>query len=55
MKTVIEFKVKNVYGNETMYVVSEHKAAIESLTKKKTIDSRDVANLMALGFAFKQI
>ena len=37
------------------YVVSEHAAAISGLTKKKTVDSRDMEFLASLGFVVEQV
>lgn len=52
---IIQYKIKNIYGNNLIYIVSPHKKAIECLLKKKTIDSKDMANLIELGFSFKQV
>ncbi len=48
----IEVLTKSVYGNELMYVVSEHAEPIKALTGKKTIDSNDINQLKKLGFSF---
>ena len=48
----IRVQTKTVYGNDLMYVVSEHAAPIRALTGKKTIDSNDINQLKKLGFSF---
>lgn len=48
----IRVQTKSVYGNDLMYVVSDHAAPIRALTKKKTIDSNDIKQLKKLGFSF---
>ena len=48
----IKVLTKSVYGNELMYVVSEHAEPIRALTGKKTIDQRDINQLKKLGFSF---
>ena len=55
VNNVIDFKVKNVYGRENIYIVSEHAEYIESLTRRKTIDSSDMKALELLGFVFRQV
>lgn len=42
---------RNVYGNEMMYVISDHKKFISGLTHKKTVDSSDLEMLRGLGFS----
>lgn len=49
----IKVKGKSVYGNVLLYVVSDHKAAVETLTGKKTVDKKDIAALRALGFTIE--
>ena len=48
----IRVQTKSVYGNDLMYVVSDHAAPIRALTGKKTIDNNDVEQLKKLGFSF---
>lgn len=48
----IKVLTKSVYGNDLMYIVSEHAEPIKALTGKKTIDQRDIAQLKKLGFSF---
>lgn len=53
MNSVITVKRRDVYGNEVLYVTSEHAAAISKLTGRKTVTYNDVLALKALGFEFK--
>ena len=46
-KIIIE--MRNNYGNEAIYVVSDNAKAVRTLTKKKTIDRNDIEALRALG------
>jgi predicted transcriptional regulator len=48
----IRVQTKSVYGNDLMYVVSDHAAPIRALTGKKTIDNNDIEQLKKLGFSF---
>lgn len=47
---VIKVEKKRVYGNDLIYVISEHKHHIETLTGKLTIDKADIRALTNLGF-----
>jgi GrpB-like predicted nucleotidyltransferase (UPF0157 family) len=49
----IKVEVKNIYGVEKIYIVSEHLKAVSGLTGKKTIDINDIKNLQSLGFEFE--
>ena len=50
---VIEYYKKNVYGIEKYYILDKNIAKIVSeLTGKKTIDIRDINNLISLGLEF---
>ena len=53
MNQIITIEKRNVYGNELIYVVSDHAKAINKLTGKKTIDASDIATLEELGFTIK--
>ena len=53
LSNIIKIETKSVYGNDLMYVVSEHAEAIQSLTGKKTIDASDIKQLKVLGFTFE--
>jgi hypothetical protein len=53
MNQIITIEKRNVYGNELIYVVSDHAKAISKLTGKKTIDASDIATLEELGFTIK--
>ena len=49
----IPLLVKNVYGNELIYVNDElAQKSIQTLTKKKTVDFNDIEALEALGVTF---
>jgi len=50
MNQDIEVKVKNIYGQQLIYVQGEHKEAINALTGKKTINREDANALRELGF-----
>ena len=50
LSNIIKIETKSVYGNDLMYVVSEHAEAIQNLTGKKTIDASDIKQLKTLGF-----
>jgi len=53
--TTIEFYKKNVYGLTKIYIKDENTAKnIQTLTKKKTVDERDIEALEALGVVFTQ-
>ena len=46
----IDAQIKNVYGNELIYIVDQNEAkAVSMLTGKKTIDSSDIDALFMLG------
>ena len=53
MEQIITIEKRNVYGNELIYIVSNHAEAIRRLTGKKTIDQNDIANLEQLGFTIR--
>ena len=42
--------IKQQYGNERIYVTSEHGALLTMLTGRKTLDRGDVEVLRKLGF-----
>jgi hypothetical protein len=48
----IQVITKNNYGNEQLYVTSEHKDAIQALTGAKTLTPRYIEALKNLGFIF---
>lgn len=54
VNNVITYRIKNVYGKENIYVISEHHAAIKALTGKETIDHKDMKALESLGFVFER-
>lgn len=41
---------KSNYGHTQWYVNAPHDVAVNGLTGKKTVDKRDIRNLIALGF-----
>ena len=49
----IRVKIKNVFGNERIYVVCKNALYISRLTGKKTIDRTDINSLENLGFTFE--
>lgn len=56
MNKVIEYYIKNVYGNELRYVKDKEKAqAITILTGSKTLSGNHIGALEMLGFTFKQV
>ena len=55
MDKKILIQIRSSYGRDNIYVVSEHAAAIQSLTNKKTIDACDMRQLEALGFVIEQV
>jgi len=55
LSNIIKIETKSVYGNDLMYVVSEHAEAIQNLTGKKTIDASDIKQLKVLGFTFEAV
>lgn len=51
----IEYYIKSVYGTDLIYVKEPLLAkAFETLTKKKTIDKKDMYALGEFGLTFKQ-
>ena len=55
MDKKILVEARTNYGKQDIYVVSEHAQAISGLTKKKTVNSRDMELLAALGFVVEQV
>lgn len=54
MDNVIIIEVKNVYGNDLVYCVSEHAESLYLLTGKKTLKEYDIVALKRLGFKIEQ-
>lgn len=50
MSNTIEVKVKQIYGIDKLYIVSDHASAIFDLTNRKTLTNGDIQALKALGF-----
>jgi hypothetical protein len=55
VNVVIEYRIKNVYGRENIYITSEHAKFVKILTKKETIDGTDMGALESLGFTFTRV
>jgi len=54
--TIIEYRIKAVYGKELMYIVNEDKAkAVSSLTGGKTLSINAMTGLRMLGFDLQQV
>ena len=53
MPDLIEITVKRSYGVERLYITGVHKKAVQSLTKKATVDYQDLEALSDLGFRFE--
>ena len=53
LSNIIKIETKSVYGNDLVYIVSEHAEAIQNLTGKKTIDASDMKQLRTLGFTLE--
>ena len=53
MDKLIKIEVKNHYGIDHYYVVSEHEEYIKALTGRKTITEGDMRAFKALGFQFE--
>jgi hypothetical protein len=52
---VINFETKSHYGGpELVYVTSEHKDYLQTLTNSKTLTPRHVKALESLGFKFEK-
>ncbi len=54
MEKTILIEIRNVYGAQNIYVISEHKQFIQNLTGKKTIDHSDIISLKGLGFSIEE-
>ncbi len=53
---IIEYYIKNVYGNELIYIKDEQlKKIISNLLGKKTINQKDINNFEILGISFKEV
>tara|TARA_S200002703_G_C3659948_1_gene202687 strand:+ start:107 stop:283 length:177 start_codon:yes stop_codon:yes gene_type:complete len=49
----IQIEIKNVYGNELIYITaSETAKTIQKLTGRKTLTRRDIQAFKELGFTF---
>lgn len=56
MNTVIEYRIKSVYGKDSRYIVDPVIAgAVKTLTGKMTLLDADMKALEVLGFTFKQV
>jgi len=55
MNRIIQFETKSHYGGgELVYVISEHKEPLQTLTGSKTLTPRHVEALKKLGFTFEE-
>lgn len=52
---IIQYQVKQVYGKDTLYVVSEQGKAIQALTGQKTLTEKATRALESLGYSFVQV
>ncbi len=50
--TIITVEVRNVWGNDLIYITSPHGQYIQRLTGRKTITHTDIHHLQVLGFTF---
>ncbi len=55
MDKKILIEVRNNFGKQDIYVISEHKDFVNGLTNKKTVNASDMRNLEALGFVIEQV
>jgi hypothetical protein len=55
MNKTIKVEKKRVYGNDLIYIKSEHAAAIKQLTGKLTIDKQNIEALEQLGYTIEAI
>ena len=55
LSRVIEYRTKNVYGRENMYITSDHAKFVKIITGKETFDYNDMEALKALGFTFTRV
>lgn len=55
LSRVIEYRTKNVYGRENMYIVSDHAKFVKIISGKQTIDYNDMKALEDLGFTFTRV
>lgn len=54
--TVIEYRIKSIYGVDKWYVANDRIAGlITKLTSRKTLLESDLEALEGLGFTFKQV
>ena len=55
MDKKILVEARNNYGKTDIYVVSDHKDAVNGLTGKKTVNASDMRYLAELGFVVEQV
>ena len=48
--TIIQVKIKNVYGVERIYPVNDNAILLTKLLKKKTIDRNEIEVIKKLGY-----
>lgn len=53
---IIQYYIKNVFGNDNIYIKDKAiNKNISTLTKKKTLDRNDIIALEKLGFILEQV
>ena len=52
---VIQVRVKNVYGNETIYPVCDKAKTFAAMVKQSTLTRTDIKHIKALGFAVEVV
>ncbi len=55
MNNIIKVEIKQHFGNERIYIISEHNESICTLTNQKTITRKDIVSLKELGFIFEVV
>lgn len=55
MTTSIKLQIKSVYGNEMIYPACETSKTLANLTRKKTLDGRDIEMIKSLGYTIEWV
>lgn len=55
MTTSIKLQIKSVYGNEMIYPACETSKTLANLTRKKTLDNRDLEMIKSLGYVIEWV
>lgn len=53
MDNLLVVEVKNVYGNELVYPVSDNAIILCNMTESKTFSKTNITRLKALGYIFR--